>query len=225
MSTYFEVVEGLRLPARLSGHPVLDFCNTWAGWDGRATKEYLDSYDHLAVWAGFVELLPAERVAILLHQAERRPRAADAVLAKARRYRDAVYAVLSGEASARTFELVAREVHAAAASRRLRRAYQSVSWELAPATGLAMPLAAVAWSAGELLTSSSVQRVRACPGAGCGWLFLDRSGRRRWCTMATCGNREKARRFATRQRAALPRSTGGRFDGSRSLDGWVSQPR
>jgi predicted RNA-binding Zn ribbon-like protein len=37
-------------------------------------------------------------------------------------------------------------------------------------------------------------RIRAC--GRCGWLFLDssRGGRRRWCNMSICGNREKARR-------------------------------
>jgi predicted RNA-binding Zn ribbon-like protein len=37
-------------------------------------------------------------------------------------------------------------------------------------------------------------RIRACDR--CGWLFLDssRGGRRRWCSMSTCGNREKASR-------------------------------
>ncbi|MGC5016599.1 CGNR zinc finger domain-containing protein [Streptosporangium sp. DT93] len=39
-----------------------------------------------------------------------------------------------------------------------------------------------------------LDRVRAC--GRCGWLFLDssRGGRRRWCSMSVCGNREKARR-------------------------------
>ena len=38
------------------------------------------------------------------------------------------------------------------------------------------------------------ERVRGC--GRCGWLFLDssRGGRRRWCSMSTCGNREKASR-------------------------------
>lgn len=37
-------------------------------------------------------------------------------------------------------------------------------------------------------------RIRTCDR--CGWLFLDssRGGRRRWCSMSTCGNREKASR-------------------------------
>jgi predicted RNA-binding Zn ribbon-like protein len=37
-------------------------------------------------------------------------------------------------------------------------------------------------------------RVRSCPR--CGWLFLDtsRGGKRRWCNMRICGNREKVSR-------------------------------
>lgn len=38
------------------------------------------------------------------------------------------------------------------------------------------------------------ERLRSCPR--CGWLFVDtsRGGRRRWCSMRTCGNREKVSR-------------------------------
>jgi predicted RNA-binding Zn ribbon-like protein len=37
-------------------------------------------------------------------------------------------------------------------------------------------------------------KIRSCPR--CGWLFVDtsRGGRRRWCSMKTCGNREKISR-------------------------------
>jgi predicted RNA-binding Zn ribbon-like protein len=35
----------------------------------------------------------------------------------------------------------------------------------------------------------------------CGWVFADPSGRRRWCSMAWCGNRSKVRRHAARARA------------------------
>lgn len=38
------------------------------------------------------------------------------------------------------------------------------------------------------------ERVRRCPR--CGWLFVDasRGGKRRWCSMQVCGNREKVSR-------------------------------
>jgi predicted RNA-binding Zn ribbon-like protein len=40
-------------------------------------------------------------------------------------------------------------------------------------------------------------RLKLCSSPACRWAFYDRSRNHssRWCTMATCGNREKARRF------------------------------
>jgi predicted RNA-binding Zn ribbon-like protein len=40
-------------------------------------------------------------------------------------------------------------------------------------------------------------RLKLCSSATCRWAFYDRSRNHssRWCTMASCGNREKARRF------------------------------
>ncbi|WP_274423890.1 CGNR zinc finger domain-containing protein [Chelativorans sp. YIM 93263] len=47
------------------------------------------------------------------------------------------------------------------------------------------------------------RRIKKCPGSNCGWLFLDETGngRRRWCSMETCGNRTKARRHHLRVNA------------------------
>jgi predicted RNA-binding Zn ribbon-like protein len=70
-----------------------------------------------------------------------------------------------------------------------------------PRTAVGTPadaLRAVALAAEDLLTSDLVGYVAACPGVGCGWLFADRRRRRRWCSMAACGNRAKARRYAER---------------------------
>jgi predicted RNA-binding Zn ribbon-like protein len=44
-----------------------------------------------------------------------------------------------------------------------------------------------------------LKRVSRCPGRGCGWLFLNASGRRRWCSMSTCGSRDKMRRLHQRR--------------------------
>jgi len=55
----------------------------------------------------------------------------------------------------------------------------------------------------DLLIANSHGLIRECAGDGCGWLFLDRSnsGKRRWCSMADCGNRNKARKHYLRTRA------------------------
>lgn len=62
---------------------------------------------------------------------------------------------------------------------------------------------AVAADAVALLADPArLARLHRCPGRDCGWIFLDTSGRRRWCSMATCGSREKMRRMYARKRAA-----------------------
>ena len=46
------------------------------------------------------------------------------------------------------------------------------------------------------LTAGHPERIRICDNHTCRWVFYDtsRTGRRRWCDMATCGNRAKAAR-------------------------------
>jgi predicted RNA-binding Zn ribbon-like protein len=200
MPAHYVVVEGLRLPARISGHPALDFCNTWAGWDGQAAVEYLTGYEHLVVWARFVGILSPAQVPVLRQRARGSAKAAASVLERARAFRTSLYAVLRDPARAPAWPAVADEVAAATQTLHLHRADETIRWEIAPAADLSAPLAAAAWSAGELLTSPALRRVRACAGAGCGWLFLDPTGRRRWCVMAVCGNREKARRFGAKHK-------------------------
>jgi predicted RNA-binding Zn ribbon-like protein len=45
-------------------------------------------------------------------------------------------------------------------------------------------------------------RLKLCSSGTCRWAFYDRSKNHssRWCTMASCGNREKARRFRSQAR-------------------------
>jgi CGNR zinc finger len=45
----------------------------------------------------------------------------------------------------------------------------------------------------DLVSGGDVGRVRRCTNPDCNILFLDtsRPGKRRWCSMATCGNQAK----------------------------------
>lgn len=67
--------------------------------------------------------------------------------------------------------------------------------------GLAWLLAATARSAAELIAAGPRSRVRQCANPNCQLLFYDdsRTHRRRWCSMALCGNRSKVAAFARRQ--------------------------
>jgi len=54
------------------------------------------------------------------------------------------------------------------------------------------------------VTSGRRDRLRACASDTCRWIFYDdsRTGRRRWCDMASCGNRAKAARHRARARGS-----------------------
>lgn len=194
------VVDGLTLPLSVAGHPALDFCNTRAGWRSSTPKEYLRSHAHLAVWARENQVIPAAAIPTLHEAAAREPDAAAATVARALAFRSALYAVLVGpDPSPADWAAVNLEVRAAAAGSVLVATIPA-SWTLVDQSHVDYPLRAVAWSAATLLTSPAAGQVGACPGDGCGWLFVDPRGRRRWCSMAWCGNRNKARRYANRTR-------------------------
>lgn len=181
---YSYETEGAVLPVRIAGHVALDFCNTLAGWGEPDPKEYLRGYRELVLWARDAGLVEAE-VAARLASSD-----APAVLRRALRLREALYeAVLGGEA----WDVIATEAERAAAVASLT----PTGWQLPERPEL--PVLAVARVAADFLLSGHAP-VRACPGRQCGWLFPDPRGRRRWCSMATCGNRAKQRRYASRSK-------------------------
>lgn len=48
------------------------------------------------------------------------------------------------------------------------------------------------------------ERLKLCNASDCRWAFYDQSKNHssRWCTMASCGNRQKARRFREKEKAS-----------------------
>ncbi|WP_231398355.1 CGNR zinc finger domain-containing protein [Conexibacter woesei] len=71
-------------------------------------------------------------------------------------------------------------------------------------------LGMIALDAAQMLgTPAQSARIRICASETCSGRFFDRSpgGRRRWCSMRTCGNATKARRHRERQRATTTTST------------------
>lgn len=95
------------------------------------------------------------------------------------------------------FEVLNAALAAAPARTTLKRGKDSFDWDLDMKSGTALALLApVLWSAGDLLASEKLGKVRRCANPECLYLFLDesRAGKRRWCTMSSCGNRAKAKR-------------------------------
>lgn len=74
----------------------------------------------------------------------------------------------------------------------------------APRAGFAGASGALLAIAAAAIADGSWSRLKVCPGPHCGWLFYDHSRNRsgRWCSMAVCGGREKARTHYRRRQEA-----------------------
>ena len=202
---------------RVGGRLCLDFVNSVSAWEPVgarsgyvAGEERLGDFASFAAWSaatpgGRIGRALAGRIA---RAARRDPRTAAEVWRRAASLRATLYPLLRAAASGRppsateaaALELEWRKARAAETLRQTRRGFEIAPDTERPGGLLELPLYEVALSAVELLVSSELTRVRACPGEQCGWLFLDtsKSGRRRWCDMSDCGNVAKVRRFRAR---------------------------
>jgi predicted RNA-binding Zn ribbon-like protein len=68
------------------------------------------------------------------------------------------------------------------------------------ATGVAGALGCIAAAVHGAVADGSWVRLKACRAEDCEWAFIDhaRNQSRAWCSMRSCGNREKARAFRRR---------------------------
>jgi hypothetical protein len=86
-----------------------------------------------------------------------------------------------------------------------------------PATPIRTEAQGVRGAIGRILAAAFLaeldgtwDRLRGCADASCTSVFYDRSKNHssRWCSMASCGNRNKVRRFRERERQGLPVTNG-----------------
>lgn len=178
----------------------LDFVNTDSGARG---TDPLHDFERFARWLETARVLDEERAATMQRRAIQQPAGALAVLADARRLRSVLRmlaergAVLADTRAAALAE-VNRILGRSAGTRRVEmrpdgtfaRAFVPVGDAFA---GLLIPIVE---SAADALILDELPRVRCCADPRCSRVFQDetKNGRRRWCDMATCGNRAKAAR-------------------------------
>ncbi|MDD5265163.1 MAG: ABATE domain-containing protein [Candidatus Bipolaricaulis sp.] len=197
----------------VGGALCLDFANT-TGWrPDPGDEEYLRDYEDVVVWAALAGAASETEARRLLRRAKSDPERARAVHARAVALREALYRILSASAAghlagSRDIDAVNQVVHDAYRHLCIAPHDGGFAWEWDGARdALELPLWKVARSAADLLVSSELRRVRECSGHRCDWLFLDasRNRSRRWCDMANCGNRAKARRNYERRREITAR--------------------
>jgi len=76
----------------------------------------------------------------------------------------------------------------------------SLEWTWQPFERARDAFGPVVFDAADLIAHRDPTRLKHCPA--CDWVFLDqtRNGRRRWCDMADCGSRAKARSYYRRNK-------------------------
>jgi predicted RNA-binding Zn ribbon-like protein len=193
--------------------PKDDLCLAFANtrfWRGRAMPtETLGGIEDLLGWLAGSANLPAGIVEAAGARFRRRARDGEALFAAALELREAIYRLFDALAAsepiaAKDLALLNRALAAAPDRETLARAESGYAWAVKridmTAPGL---LAPVLWSAADLLTHAGQRRVRRCANDLCLWLFVDESkaGTRRWCDMASCGNRAKSRRHYLKTKA------------------------
>jgi len=186
----------------------LDFVNTDDVRRGTRV-DLLRDFESLVRFLEAEDILDQERASGMRRRAQQQPAGAAAALVDARRVRAALRALaergaqsekIRGDALAEINRVLGRS----AGTRRLEsRADGSFARAFVPVgdafAGLIIP---VVESAADALIAGELVRVRRCGDPRCSRVFFDatRNGRRRWCDMATCGNRAKAARFRERER-------------------------
>lgn len=191
----------------------LDFVNTDDVRRG-ARIDLLRDFDALVRFLESAGILDLERAMGIRRRAQQQPAGAAAALVDARRMRAALRALAERGANSERIRWDAlaeinRVLGRSAGTRRLEtRADGSFARAFVPVgdafAGMIIPIVE---SAADSLIADELARVRRCGDSRCSRVFLDatRNGRRRWCDMATCGNRAKAARFRERERSgAVP---------------------
>ncbi len=191
-----------RLPL-LGGRLSVDFVN--------ATPPSAElSWNRLILFLESTSIVSAERSAQLLSLPQSDPQAAEALLLKARRLGSALRKVFA--AMLRKQRLAREWIEPVNEILRITEGHDELAaqdgiWKIefvAREGGLDWLLAAVARSGAEIAAEGARARLRLCANPHCGLFFYDnsRTHRRRWCSMAVCGNRSKVAAFARKHASA-----------------------
>lgn len=180
-------------------------------WRGRAEPvELLHHYADLLRFSVATGAVDSRQAHALLAWAIRHPKRAARVLERAKDTREAIALLVKSLAKGGSLPLAAllrleKDAREAGQARVLAPASGGAKWQWAEGDAdPELPRWAAALDAAKLLTLEGRPPIRECEGPECGWFFLDesRNRRRRWCSMESCGNRAKARRFYRKKRVA-----------------------
>jgi predicted RNA-binding Zn ribbon-like protein len=177
----------------LSDHPVLEFLNTLPMVEGELQDQLRTNADVLSMLTRLGWPTPFEGAGLV---------------AAARTLREELRKLIERRKAAKPLDLAQLNKFLAQASSHLNlRQEKKASLALTRAWEHRTPqqaLAPLAEAAADLLANADFHLIRRCESEACVLWFYDRtrSHRRRWCSMASCGNRHKVAAFRQRSSEA-----------------------
>lgn len=131
--------------------------------------------------------------------------ASEADLKHAIAVREAIRGLIGVNSGGRVYPVDVATLNEAAAASRLRARFGADGRSrLEPeADGVAGAMGRIVAAVFAAMADEDWSRLKLCDSASCRWAFFDmsRNHSSRWCRMASCGNRQKARRFRERAKS------------------------
>ena len=118
--------------------------------------------------------------------------------------REAIRSVIGANSGSKVYPVDIATLNEAAAASGLRMRFGAEGRpKLEPeATGVVAAMGRIVAAMYAAMEDDGWRRLKLCTSQACRWAYYDRSKNHssRWCTMASCGNREKARRFRSQSK-------------------------
>ncbi len=183
----------------IGGHPALDFINTNSHrLDPKSSVDRFNTVEKILSWLEYQLLVPATQIRRINHESHKElDQRLVKTVSRLRKQVEKVFDALT----------IGEQVPANSFASILKTSSDPQIQVLNTEVDLNQPnkfeikqintksiSALLALLAVEAVLKLPKDRIRSCPR--CGWLFFDRSkgGRRKWCDMKACGNREKVAR-------------------------------
>jgi predicted RNA-binding Zn ribbon-like protein len=181
----------------LAGQAAVDFLNTeWPNATGK--EDFFETDDDVFTWLRQAHLAPDGVTSV---------RPTGSLLRATRALRDTIRVLIETKKAGKHGDLSDLNAFLAAA-----QSHPQLSWTktrsivvetIRPSDTAEHILAPLALKAADLLAHADFRRVRLCDDPTCVHWFYDQTkpGRRRWCSMATCGNRLKVKEYRRRKKS------------------------
>lgn len=184
----------------------LNYINTIDDRFTEKKNDYLQDANDLIRWGFHAKIIDSNTKKLLEKILHQHPSEARSFFNKAIILRELLYHLFKGiirneetsQYELEKFNNLLPDYYSSIKLKQTDKGYKEI-WSF-PKDSLYLITAPVIKDAHELLLLGKIARIKECPN--CGWLFFDntKNGKRRWCSMETCGSRIKAKEWYKRQK-------------------------